>query len=692
MNLITLDWETYYHKASGYSVRTMTTEAYVRDPRFEEIMVGVKCDAAPTFSLVPDRAREFLRTEVDWANTAMIGHHLHFDGLILSHHHGIVPAMYIDTLSMARVIDGPNCGNRLGDIAERHGLPPKGDEVDRADGKHYDDFTRDEYRQYGAYCVRDVDITYALAQMFIPQLPMSELRLIDLVIRMFTQPRLIGDTAMLAGAVASERARKAELLRRIGQFCPACNGSGVDPIPDMLQGAIACKKCNGTGANKKVVGSNEAFADLLRKCGVEPQMKRSPTPNPDGTPKMIYAFAKTDPAMQGLLEAEDEQVRYLAEARIGIKSAIIETRAQRYHDCAQRGAMPVYIKHAAAHTLRMGGGDSMNWQNLSGVNAKRPEMSTLISAVGAPPGYKLVRTDSSQGEARLIAWQAGQLDLVEAFAQKRDVYSEHASNIFGRPVDRRARPETDYIPGQIGKVSILGMGYSMGWYKAAMELLKGMLGAPPIQFTQKDMEVLKVDPSRFLNNSRNIARVHEMPSRLGLNDRLIHCAVTKALIDRYRAKYQRIVAYWDTCEQVINAMIRGEEMVFGAHGAMRTGKDCIHMPGGLALHYRGIQRDDQGSASYFDGRSRTHIYGGLLTENVTQCLHRIIVCDQMLEIAEVLPVKLMRHDDVVTVVPEDSAEMALQYMTQVMAKTPDWAPGLPLTSEGKIGQALVDVK
>ena len=653
MDLLGLDFETYY--SQDYSLSSMTTEAYVRDPRFEMILVSVKINDAPAFWLLRDRFEHFIEHEVDWANTAAIAHHAHFDGLILSHHFGKRPAMWIDTLSMARVIDGPKAGNSLRELCERHGIGVKGDYVTYAKGKRGADFAPNEFYHYGVYSNNDNEKAVQLAGLFVPQIPGPELQLIDLTVRMFTEPVLIGDEPMLTGAVESEKLRKAALLDRVG-------------------------------ATPKIIGSNEQFAQLLRQAGVEPETKTSGT-----TGEQIYAFAKTDPAMQALLEDDDEQVRFLAEARIGVKSNIILTRAQRYHDCAANGPMPVYIKYGAAHTLRMGGGDSMNWQNLTGVNSKRPEMSVLNASIQAPPRHRIVRCDSGQGEARLVAWQAKQLDLLADFATGRDVYSAFASEVYGRPVDRK-RVEADHIPGQVGKVSILGMGFSMAWYKFSMELLKGMLGNPPIQFTIADMEAMHIDPSRFLGNPKNIQRVNEMPSRLELNDRLIHCAVSQALNQRYRQRYTMIPAYWDLMESVINAMIEGREMVFAAHGLLRTGKECIHLPNGMRLNYRGLERSDRGDASYWDGRKRTHVYGGLLTENITQCLHRLIVCEQMLEISKVLKVALMRHDDVVCVVPEAAAEEAKQYMVQVMSTTPAWATGLPLVGEGKIGRTLLEAK
>lgn len=341
MDFLTLDMETYY--GQDYTLSNMTTEAYVRDPRFEEILCSFKFNDTKAFWLLPDRADDFIRREIDWVNTILCCHHSHFDGLILSHHHGVKPAMHIDTLSMARVLDGPKAGNSLHDLCIRHGIGSKGDYVTFAKGKHLADFNAGEIHEYGKYGVNDVEKTYLLAQLFLDQMPAHELQIIDLVIRCFTEPVFVADEAKLRGAVVSEKQRKIDMLRNLDLICPHCNGAG-------------CKKCDDTGVDKKTIGSNEKLVELFRALGAEPGQKRGKD-NPDGTPKMIWAFAKTDPAMQELLEDEDEAVRLVAEARIAVKSSIIETRAERFADMASRGTMPVYISYGAAHTFRMGGGD-----------------------------------------------------------------------------------------------------------------------------------------------------------------------------------------------------------------------------------------------------------------------------------------------------------------------------------------------
>lgn len=653
MDFLTLDYETYY--AQDYSLTNMSTEAYIRDPRFETNIVGLKHNDGKGFWLLPDHFQRFV-AETDWSNTAVIHHHAHFDAAHLAWHYGVRPAFIIDTLSMARIIDGPKAKNGLEHLAQRHGFGAKGDALRWAKGKRLADFTRDELYLYGQYCVNDCELTYQLAMKFLPLIPESRLRLIDLKIRMFTEPVFEGNVPLLADAVKAEAERKQSLLSQCGY-------------------------------DKTEFSSNDKFAKILRDFGVEPPTKRSTT-----TGETIYAFAKTDPGMQELLEHEDEDIRFLAETRLAVKSTIIETRAQRFHDCAVRGPMPVYIKPHGVHTHRGSAGDKMNWQNMTSVNKKRPEMTVLKRSINAPEGCSIVACDSSQIQARLTAWLAGETPLVEAFRQGRDVYSEFASVVYGRPVDRKRNPE-DFIAGQAGKISILGFGFGMGWFKAAQEFMKGALGGPPIQFTEKDMTAMGIDPSRFLNNPKRVQEVERMPSRLNLTDRLIHCAVSDALVLRYRGTYPQIPKLWNTMEQVINAMIRGEEMRFGPNGFLWTSKDRIHLPSGLTLHYRDITRNEQGEATYWNGRNREHVYGGSLTNNVIQGLEQEFMGDALIQIADLgYKVATETYDEIVCVVPDEYAGQCLVDMQRVMKTPPSWAPDLPVSSEGGIAKVYAECK
>ena len=71
MKFATLDFETYYDR--GYSLSKLTTEEYIRDPRFEVIGVSVSYDSSPPlwFSGTLADTKKFLM-QFDWGNAIKV--------------------------------------------------------------------------------------------------------------------------------------------------------------------------------------------------------------------------------------------------------------------------------------------------------------------------------------------------------------------------------------------------------------------------------------------------------------------------------------------------------------------------------------------------------------------------------------------------------------------------------------------
>ena len=417
MDLITVDFETYYDKE--LSLSKMTTEEYVRDPRFEVIGVGVKVNNDDTewASGTHEELKTYLQT-FSWREAMFLAHNTIFDGAIANWIFDITPRAYTDTVCITRAVDGVEVSASLKAVAGRHNVGVKGTEVLAAIGKHRNDFSEEELSRYGDYCINDVDLTYNIFKKFAPDFPKDELKLIDLTLRMFIEPTLDLDLGLLEQHLIETRDHKDKLLEE----------AGVD---------------------KKDLMSNAKFAGLLKGLGVEPPIKISPT-----TGKETFAFAKTDEDFITLTDHEDPRVQTLIAARLGNKSTLEETRTQRFIDIAKRGLLPVPVKYYAAHTGRWGGDDKINLQNLPsrGIAAKKLKRSII-----APEGYSLIDTDSAQIEARILAWLAEQEDLVEAFTNGEDVYKKMASRIYGVAED-------DVTSEQrfVGKTTILGAGYGMG--------------------------------------------------------------------------------------------------------------------------------------------------------------------------------------------------------------------------------------
>ena len=404
IDIVTIDFETYYDK--DYSLSKMTTEAYVRSPDFEIIGVGVKVNHYPTDWYSGDNPGKFLKS-LDYSKRAILCHNTAFDGAILSWHFGIKPRLWLDTLSMARPLHNVTVGGSLAKLAAHYGLGKKGDEVVAALGKRRKDFTAADLAQYGEYCKNDVNLTYALWNKMKVGFPASELMVIDQTLRMYTEPVIELDVPLLEKHLEEVRARKLTLIRDLG------NGPmSEEEVRNMLM-------------------SNDKFAEYLTLLGVEPPRKVSPT-----TGKETWAFAKTDKGMTDLLEYPDERVQNVAAARLGVKSTIEETRTESLIGVAGRGRLPIMLNYYGAHTGRFSGGDKLNLQNLPSRGN-----TTIRRALKAPEKQSLIACDSSQIEARMVAWVAGQDDLVQAFREKRDVYSEFASEVYGRTITKADKTE-----------------------------------------------------------------------------------------------------------------------------------------------------------------------------------------------------------------------------------------------------------
>jgi DNA polymerase I-like protein with 3'-5' exonuclease and polymerase domains len=247
-HLITLDFETFYD--TKFSLSRLTTEEYIRSSDFEIIGVGIKIDDAPAYWI--SGSRETLNKHLlslPWKESGLLCHNTMFDGAILAWSLKIFPLTYLDTLSMARAIHGVDAGGSLAKLAIRYQIGEKGDEVVNAKGKGKIDFSPEELERYGEYCKNDVELTYELfKRMMQTNFAKSELKLIDLTLRMFIQPVLYVDEDLLIDRVDDLRQEKMELL-----------GSLKEKL-----------ECASEEEVRKKLASNPKFAATLKDFGRRP--------------------------------------------------------------------------------------------------------------------------------------------------------------------------------------------------------------------------------------------------------------------------------------------------------------------------------------------------------------------------------------------------------------------------------------
>jgi DNA polymerase len=600
MNIITIDFETYY--AQDFSLTKTTTEEYVRDDRFEVIGVAVKENGGETkwCTGTHGEVADFLAA-YNWDGAAVLAHNAMFDSAILTWVFGIKPMAWLDTLSMARAIHGSEVGNSLAKLVQYYNLGEKGTEVLNALGKRRKDFSEAEMEAYGGYCINDVELTYRLFQKLLPHFKLPELKLIDVTLKMFSEPVLMLDTPLLEAHLEDVKNRKEILLKAVNE-------------------------------DRESLMSNQKFAELLIKCGVVPPTKISPA-----TGLETLAMAKSDEGFKALMEHPDERVQALVAARLGNKSTLEETRTSRFIEISKRGSMPVPLQYYAAHTGRWGGSDKINLQNLPSRGANGGK---LKKAICAPKGHVIIDSDSAQIEARVLAWLAGQTDLVEAFKNGEDVYKIMASAIYSKAVDEIQKDERF-----VGKTTILGAGYGMG--------------APKFQTQLKT----------FGTEISEGEAAH--------------------IIGVYRSTYPMIPKLWNQGNNAIEAMANNQSIEFGNGAVVVSGNQGILMPNGLYQRYpnlRQVDMDGKYQYAYDARRGINKIYGGKLVENICQGLARCIIGEQMVKIAKKYKVVLTVHDAIACIAKEEEAAEAMVYVEECMKWVPDWATGLPLSCEAGYGK------
>ncbi len=502
---------------------------------------------------------------------------------------------------MARLMLGNHVSVSLASLAAHYGLEGKNVPYDMFRGRHWNELGHDTRAQLGAGCLHDVALTWDIFQRLTVNFPASEYEVIDQTIRAFTEPQLVGDVDALGKVWTYEFERKKELLRELAV------------TPGDLQSA-------------------DKFVELLEREGVEVETKA-------GKNKPIPAIAKTDEFMKGLLEDDNERVRTLAEARLGVRSTLDQTRAERLGYMATRGPMPVYLSYCGAHTTRWSGGDKVNWQNL-----KRG--SNIRKAVGAPAGHVIVKADKSQVEARVLAVIAGQWDLIEKFRNGEDPYIGIASKFYGRPITKDDKEER-----QFGKVLVLQAGFGASGASIVRSAKRAVI---PVYLTDAEGEEAKV---------------------------------------LYRSENQAIEAYWRQGGRMLSAI--GETSRAIQWGPVTVDTGVIWLPGGVPMwypemHYHRDEETGEENWRYKTRRGWARIWGSFLAQNVTQALSRIDMSGSLHRIYARTRIRWahLEHDAATWVVPVDLSDKFVKIVEEEMTRAPDWLPGIPLGCEVSVGETM----
>ena len=637
--ILTIDFETRW-SSRNYTLTKTTTEEYIRDTRF-------KAFGACVHEFGTDSPIEWVRgaelpeyfSSVDWGRTAVLAHNAQFDISIMAWRYGVSPCFIFDTLSMARATRGVEVGNSLARLAADFGLPEKGKAVHSTDGVA--ELDADLELELAEYCKHDVYLCEQIFERLSRGYPKKELRLIDMTLKMYTNPVLQLDRSMLINAIAAEKEKREELLQRLG-------------------------------VDEAVLASNPQFAKALETLGIPAPRKTSKT-----TGKSTLALAKNDAMFQALLNGDNEDVANLCEARLAVKSTTERTRAQRFLDISKRGTLPVPLSYYGALSGRWTAskGSAINMQNL-----KRG--SFLRKAIMAPEGHQLVVGDLSQIEPRVLAWLSDYTDMLNIFRAGGDPYAAFGSQMFNIPgLTKESHPDLR----QSAKSALLGCGYGLGWASFAAQLLVGFLGAPPVRYTKEFAKTLGVTAEtaeKFLDWDDNLKKLEEIPHICTMTELVIHCLAAKAIIDKYRLTAEPVVALWNMFGHLIQySLYEGKEYT---HKCVTFKKGEIVLPSGMSLLYPDLKpgKDEKGRLQWTYGADETKLYAGKITNNVTQGVARCVMTDGMLRTAKRYFVAGTVHDEQIAVVPDEDVADAKTWVLAQMTMEPKYMPGIPLAADG----------
>ena len=614
--ILGIDFETYYSSAQKYTLKKMNIIEYICDPRFEVIGCAFREDHEEPYWVDGPDVGTHLKS-FNWSVTTVVGHNLQFDASIASWVYGVNPKLWFCTLAAARVLWQHRLKYlSLAKLAEHFGFPAKGTTVQKVDG-----MTRDmiieagHYDEYVDYCLHDVTLSVMLYELQKDHIPVREMVLADSVLRLTTEPRLCLNHIKLGAHLLEVRAAKEQSMA-LAMF------AGINGKDDLM--------------------SNDKFAQALMNLGVDPPRKISIT-----TGKRTWAFAKSDPEFKDLLNHENNHVQNLVAARLGHKSTLDETRAERLIRTAGfefrrwgTRLLPVPLKVSGAHTHRLSGDAGLNLQNLR-------RGGHLRDAIEAPHGYKIVVGDLSQIEARINALFCGQMDLVDQFRQGLDPYSIMATKVFGRTITKANKAERF-----IGKTLVLSAGYGVGHIKYHASI-------------------------RYLSQEQ----LGEMLD-ISLDE-------AQRQILAYRAINNNIARMWAKLGPMIAAMT--DPKLDFSMGPVQFLHEAIRLPSGLHLHYHNLRLDHASNQWLYDYAGRPkRIYGPKLLENIVQALARIVIMDAMVTLRRQLKYFGAHwvhqvHDELVYIVPDAHVKEFLPLFREALNTSPLWMFTLPLSSEIGVG-------
>lgn len=648
---IAIDFETFWKKgAKGYSVRTMHPEEYCNDERFDAYMISV-CDGTTAWAGHP---KDFTWSALD--GKELVSHNSAFDRTVYNRlvQLGKAPKLSIPKWHCSANMTAYLCNRRALDAAIQHLYKIRLEKQVRADSsnKHWpQDFSEAERTAMLEYAKKDAVWCHRLWADHSPRWPAMERQLSDLTIRQSMRGVQIDVPLLDQYLIQSHEARTA-----VERIIPWIKDSDDESWDDF---------------NTKPT-STKCIAEQCRRVGIPcAPIKKD---DEEAYDAWVTEHGKAHPWIQAL-EAW-RSINKLYQTFVRMKNRI-----------RPDGTMPIGLLYFGAHTGRWSGTAQINFQNMrkypvfirqdsmvelddrmvfAAVKMKDAEgkypawvkYAIDFRALICPrPGKKMILSDLSQIEPRVLAHICGNTKLLDKVREGMSIYEAFNRENMGYTGPKMDKASPEY---KLVKIQVLQLGYGCGYEKFITTALK-----------EYDTDLTENDPEWIDEVDPFTEEVTRVPG---------YGAFAKKVVREFREKNKKITDLWQRLDEKFKSSI-GSDFVMN----LPSGRRMVYE------HVRGENRIVKGKdgkparKSEFTagtGDRRRAFYGGKLTENVVQAIARDVFATHLctLDVTSGVDVLFTSHDEAINEVDQDVSTRDIE---EIMGVTPEWLAGCPIAAEAQ---------
>ena len=491
-----------------------------------------------------------------------------------------------------------------------------------------------KWQQFKDYCVRDVEAEREIhARLVAYDMPESEWRLWALDQEINDRGVLVSD-ALVTGAMAIDEKLRDTLLEEAGVLTELDNPNSREQLLQWLRGQDVELEDLTRDTVAKAVEIGVDCDKATRVLEIRQQLAKASIKKYDAIRRAVC----TDLRVRGLLQFNGAgrtgrwagrimQPQNLPRPVSWLHSDHDEITDERYA--------------AAIDVVSLGDYDLA--RAIYGADVPDLLASLIRCTLAAGPGNRLIISDFSAIEARVLAWLAGEAWRMEVFRTHGKIYEASASEMFKVPLERIKKGNPEYALRQKGKIAELALGYQ---------------GGPNALVTMGGLE-------------------------MGLDEEEL-----PEIVQLWRKANPAVTKFWREVQDAFIAATDNPGRVFSVgYVKFKCEKDWtfIRLPSGRKLAY---YRPEIEGGIWFWGVNgltkkfeRCQTFGGRLVENITQAVARDCLAEALLALnAAGYRTVLHVHDEVVAEMPDGLG--SLKEMNEIMGRELPWAPGLPLKGAG----------